>query len=131
MDTRARHPLVHFATGATLAAFALNLLLRGLLRLPGIPATLVAASAVAIGTSMLFARHYQRIAEPEERIKLVLLYAAIMGLLYAGLFGLMLLKDEPGPMGQLLFLLHYLCYPLALWLCLSPDWIARFVPNRH
>lgn len=130
MDAPARQPvLLHFALGATLAAFILNLLLRAVLRLPGVPATLVAASIAAMGTSLVFARCYRRIAGPAERNKLVLLYAGIMGLLYAGLFGLMLLKDEPGPMGQLLFLLHYLCYPLSLWICLGSKWLSTRVHN--
>ena len=123
--------LLHYAAGAALAAFFLNLLLRGLFRLPGMPATLMVAGLVALGTSLVFARHCQRLAEPGERFRLVLLYAGIMGSLYALLFALMLFRDEPGPMGQLLFLLHYLSYPLALWFCFSPAWLRRFLPDRH
>ncbi|WP_229732078.1 hypothetical protein [Pseudomonas sp. N040] len=119
--------MLHWALAASAAAFVLNLLLRGLLRVPGVTATLLAAGLVAIGVSLLFAWRYRRVPEPAERIRLLLFYTAIMLFLYAALFGLMLLKDEPGSMGQLLFLLHCLSYPLALGLCFTPRFIGRLV----
>ena len=123
--------LLHWALSACAAAFALNLLLRAGIRLPGPLATLLAATLVAMGVSLLFAYRYQRQPESTERRKLVVLYAAIMLFLYAALFGLMLLKDEPGPMGLLLFVLHYLCYPVALWICLDARWISRMMQHRR
>jgi drug/metabolite transporter (DMT)-like permease len=123
--------LLHWALSACAAAFALNLLLRAGIRLPGPLATLLAATLIAMGVSLLFAHRYRRPPEPSERRKLVVLYAGVMLLLYAILFGLMLLKDEPGPMGQLLFALHYLSYPLALWLCFNKPVISKLIGNTH
>ena len=49
-----------------------------------------------------------------------LLYGGMLGLLYLGLLGMMVLQDTPSPMGLFLFSLHYLCYPVLAWLALSP-----------
>lgn len=111
--------LHHYALLAVGAVILLNLLVRGLFKIGGIPATLLVAIAVALALRWLL----QRQAEPPARgarIALVLLYGGILGLLYLGLWGLMWLKDEPGHMGQLIFVLHYLSYPLILALALLP-----------
>ena len=62
-------------------------------------------------------------------VVLVIHDGLILGLLYLGLFGLMLLKDEPGHMGQLLFVLHALSYPTLLALCFTPKLIRHWLPQ--
>lgn len=113
-----RFPLYRYALGAAAAVFALNLLVRGLLKLGGYPATLLVAVVVALGLRWLFLRLEGHLPRHAEAWGLNLLYAGVLGLLYLGLWGLMWLKDEPGRMGQLIFVLHYLSYPAALALAL-------------
>lgn len=118
MNRARRFPLHHYALGAAAAVFVLNLLVRGLLKLGGYPATLLVAVAVALGLRWLFLRLEGHLPRHAEAWGLNLLYAATLGLLYLGLWGLMWLKDEPGLMGQLIFVLHYLTYPATLALSL-------------
>lgn len=113
-----RFPLYYYALGGAAAVFVLNLLVRALLKLGGYPATLLVAVLVALSLRWLFRRLEGHLPGHAETWGLNLLYAGVLGLLYLGLWGLMWLKDEPGHMGQLIFLLHYLTYPLALALCL-------------
>ncbi|MGL4315021.1 MAG: hypothetical protein ACRCTL_00170 [Pseudomonas sp.] len=111
--------LHHYALLAVAAVILLNLLVRGLLKIGGVPATLLVAIVVALALRWLLQRRAEPLARG-ARIALVLLYGGILGLLYLGLWGLMWLKDEPGHMGQLIFVLHYLSYPLSLALALLP-----------
>ena len=113
-----RFPLYYYALGGAVAVFVLNLLARVLLKLGGYPATLLVAVLVALGLRWLFRRLEGHLPGHAQAWGLNLLYAGVLGLLYLGLWGLMWLKDEPGHMGQLIFLLHYLTYPLTLALCL-------------
>lgn len=115
-----RFALQHYALGAILAVLPLNLLVRGLLKIGGVPATLLVAVLIALGLRWLFGHLEGRRPLPGEAWLLSLLYGAGLGLLYLGLWGLMWLKDEPGAMGQLLFVLHCLSYPLILALVLLP-----------
>ncbi|MEO4049086.1 hypothetical protein AAFN46_18615 [Pseudomonas sp. CAU 1711] len=110
--------LYHYALGAVAAAFLFNLLLRVPLKVGGLPATLAAAVLVALGLRGAFAAIERRPPEHGERWVLLGLYSLALGLLYLLIWLLMWLKDEPGTMGQLLFVLHYLCYPAALALAL-------------
>lgn len=121
--------LRYYAGGAVLAVVALNLLVRALFKLGGVSATLLVATLVALGISLIFARREKRLPTLTERWRLVGLYGLILGLLYLGLFGLMLLKDEPGHMGQLLFVLHALSYPTLLALCFTPRLIRHWLPQ--
>ena len=121
--------LRYYAGGAVLAVVALNLLVRALFKLGGVSATLLVATLVALGVSLIFARREKRLPTLTERWRLVGLYGLILGLLYLGLFGLMLLKDEPGHMGQLLFVLHALSYPTLLALCFTPKLIRHWLPQ--
>ena len=120
--------LRYYAGGAVLAVVALNLLVRALFKLGGVSATLLVATLVALGISLIFARREKRLPTLTERWRLVGLYGLILGLLYLGLFGLMMLKDEPGHMGQLLFVLHALSYPTLLALCFTPRLIRHWLP---
>ncbi|MBB6341466.1 hypothetical protein HNP49_001623 [Pseudomonas fluvialis] len=120
--------LRYYAGGAVVAVMALNLLVRALFKLGGVSATLLVATLVALGVSLIFARREKRLPTLAERWRLVGLYGLILGLLYLGLFGLMLLKDEPGHMGQLLFVLHALSYPTLLALCFTPKLIRHWLP---
>lgn len=120
--------LRYYAGGAVLAVMLLNLLVRALFKLGGVSATLLVATVVALGVSLIFARREKRLPTLAERWRLVGLYGLILGLLYLGLFGLMLLKDEPGHMGQLLFALHALSYPSLLALCFTPRLIRHWLP---
>ena|SRR5690606_1645585 len=110
--------LYHYVLGAVAAAFLVNLLLRVPLKIGGLPATLAAAALVALALRGAFARIEGRLPAAGERWALVALYTLALGLIYLLIWGLMWLKDEPGHMGQLLFVLHYLCYPGALALAL-------------
>lgn len=121
--------LRYYAGSAVLAVMALNLLVRALFKLGGVSATLLVATLVALGVSLVFARREKRLPTLTERWRLVGLYGLILGLLYLGLFGLMLLKDEPGHMGQLLFVLHALSYPTLLALCFTPKLIRHWLPQ--
>lgn len=116
MDRRLR--LHHYVLAAVAATFVLNLLLRVALKVGGLPATLAAAALVALGLRWAFVRLEGRQPVNAERWALLALYSLALGLLYLLIWLLMWLKDEPGQMGQLLFVLHYLCYPAALALAL-------------
>lgn len=129
MNGSAPLALRYYAGGAVLAVVALNLLVRALFKLGGVSATLLVATLVALGVSLIFARREKRLPTLTERWRLVGLYGLILGLLYLGLFGLMLLKDEPGRMGQLLFVLHALSYPTLLALCFTPRLIRHWLPQ--
>ena len=129
MSCSAPLALRYYAGGAVLAVMALNLLVRALFKLGGVSATLLVATLVALGVSLVFARREKRLPTLTERWRLVGLYGLILGLLYLGLFGLMLLKDEPGHMGQLLFVLHALSYPTLLALCFTPKLIRHWLPQ--
>lgn len=129
MNGSAPLALRYYAGGAVLAVMALNLLVRALFKLGGVSATLLVATLVALGVSLIFARREKRLPTLTERWRLVGLYGLILGLLYLGLFGLMLLKDEPGHMGQLLFVLHALSYPTLLALCFTPRLIRHWLPQ--
>lgn len=113
-----RLPLYQYVLCAVAAAFLFNLLLRTGLRIGGLPATLLAAALVALALRGGFAWIEGRPPVLAERWGLVALYTVALGLLYLLIWGLMWLKDEPGTMGQALFVLHYLCYPTALALVL-------------
>lgn len=114
----ARFALHYYVLGAVAAVFVCNLLLRVPLKIGGLPATLIAASLVAFGLHWCFTRQEGHPPAAGQRWALVALYGLALGLLYLLIWGLMWLKDEPGHMGQLLFVLHYLSYPLILALVL-------------
>lgn len=113
-----RLPLYQYVLGAVAAAFVLNLALRAGLKIGGLPATVLAAALVALALRAGFAWIEGRLPVLTERWGLVALYSVALGLLYLLIWGLMWLKDEPGTMGQALFVMHYLCYPLVLALVL-------------
>ena len=112
-------PMTSLALGGVVAVIVLNLLLRTFVKLGGPLTTLIIASAVAGGMALWFYLHQQRRPTPSERRHLLVVYGGILALLYLGLLAMMWLKDEPGPMGLLLFGLHYFCYPLMAWLLLA------------
>ncbi len=101
------------------AVVLLNLLLRTLVHLGGVLSTLLVASIVAFGMARWFAWQHQRPPTHRERLRLLCVYGGVLALLYLGLLGLMMFKDQPGPMGLLLFGLHYFCYPLLAGLVLA------------
>ncbi|MCY1269860.1 hypothetical protein D9M68_161560 [compost metagenome] len=110
----------HYAVAGILAAVLLNLLLRGFVKLGGVFASLCVAALVAAGLALWFRWRQRRAPSAGERWRLTGLYAAGLGVLYLGLLLMMYLQDTPSPMGVALFFLHYLLYPLSLWLALSP-----------
>ncbi|MBB2495631.1 hypothetical protein [Aquipseudomonas ullengensis] len=118
MPSIRRYALHRYALGAITAVLPLNLVARGLLKIGGVPATLLVAILIALGVRWLFIRLEGRRPQAIEAWVLVLLYGVGLGLLYLGLWALMWLKDEPGQMGQLIFVLHYLSYPVTLALAL-------------
>ena len=107
------------ALSGVAAVIVLNLLLRSPVHLGGVIPTLLTASAVGFGMARWFAWQQQRPPSSSERLRLLGVYGGVLALLYLGLLGLMVLKDEPGPMGLLLFGAHYFCYPLLAWLALA------------
>lgn len=112
-------PMTRLALGGVAAVIVLNLLLRTLVKLGGPLTTLLIASAVAGGMALWFHLQHQRSPTPSERHHLLFFYGGLLALLYLGLLGMMWLKDDPSPMGLLIFGLHYFCYPLMAWLALA------------
>lgn len=112
--------LRYYALGGVIAAAVLNLLLRTFVRLGGVFTTLLIAAAIAAALALLFHWRQRRAPSNAERWRFTALYGGLLGLLYLGLLGMMVLQDTPSPMGLLLFILHYLCYPVLAWLAFSP-----------
>lgn len=117
--TATRAPVTRLALGGVAAVILLNLLLRSLVHVGGVLTTLVIAATVAGGMALWFFGQHRRAATPSERRRLLGVYAGVLALLYLGLLALMTFKDQPSPMGLLIFGLHYFCYPLLAWLALA------------
>ncbi|KAB0551163.1 hypothetical protein F7R01_08160 [Pseudomonas argentinensis] len=111
--------MLRYALVGVVAAVVLNLLLRSFVKLGGVLATLVIAASIAALMALLFAWQQRRPPTRGERRRLVWLYGGMLALLYAGLLTLMTLQDEPSPMGVLIFIFHYLAYPLLAQLLFS------------
>jgi hypothetical protein len=109
-------PVSRLALGGVAAVIALNLLLRSFVHLGGVLTTLLIATAVAGGMALWFFAQHRRAATPSERRRLLGIYAGVLALLYIALLALMTFKDQPSPMGLVIFGLHYFCYPLLAWL---------------
>ncbi|VXB27992.1 hypothetical protein [Pseudomonas sp. 8O] len=112
--------LRYYAAVGIVTAIVLNLLLRTFVRLGGVFTTLLIAAAIAAGLALVFHWRQGRAPSSAERWRFILLYGGVLGLLYLGLLGMMVLQDTPSPMGLFLFSLHYLCYPVLAWLAFSP-----------
>jgi len=112
--------LRYYAAAGVIAAIVLNLLLRTFVRLGGVFTTLLIAAVIAAGLALVFHWRQGRAPSSAERWRFTLLYGGVLGLLYLGLLGMMVLQDTPSPMGLFLFSLHYLCYPVLAWLAFSP-----------
>lgn len=111
--------LGHYALGGILASILLNLLLRTFVKVGGLFASLLIAGLVAAGLALVFAWRTHRAPWPEERRGIVLRYGLGLGVLYLGLLGMMEQQYEHGPVGLLLFGLHYACYPALAWVALG------------
>ena len=57
----------YLALAGILAAFLLNVVARALLRVGGVPATLLVAALIAAARAFWFARRHNRLAETGER----------------------------------------------------------------
>ena len=110
--------VTRLALGGVLAVIVLNLLLRTFVKLGGLLTTVLIAALVASGMTLWFTWRNRRAPLQGERRRLVALYGGILALLYLGLLAMMAWKDDPSPMGLLIFGLHYFCYPLLAWLFL-------------
>ncbi|MDH4564270.1 hypothetical protein [Pseudomonas sp. BN411] len=117
---------MRYAVGGVALTIVLNLLLRSFAKVGGIFATLLIAAATAALLALAFRFIQHRAPEPGERWRIVLGYGGLLGLLYLGLLAMMTLQDTPSPMGVLLLLVHYLCYPVMAALLLSERVFARF-----
>ncbi|MCY1209825.1 hypothetical protein D9M68_407830 [compost metagenome] len=117
---------LRYAVGGVALAIVLNLLLRSFVKIGGIFATLLIAAATAALLALAFRFIQRRAPQSGERWRIVLGYGGLLGLLYLGLLAMMTLQDTPSPMGVLLFLVHYLCYPLMAAVLLSERVFARF-----
>nr|WP_288466134.1 ABZJ_00895 family protein [uncultured Pseudomonas sp.] len=111
--------MLRYALIGVAAAVVLNVLLRSFVKLGGVLATLVIAASIAAMMALVFAWQQRRPPTRGERRRLVWLYGGILALLYALLLTMMSLQDEPSPMGVLLFILHYLAYPLLAQMLFS------------
>ena len=116
---------LRYAVGGVALAVVLNLLLRSFVKLGGIFATLLIAAATAALLALAFNLIQRRAPQPGERWRIVFAYGGLLGLLYLGLLAMMTLQDTPSPMGVLLFLVHYLCYPALAAVLLSERMFAR------
>ena len=117
---------LRYAVGGVALAVVLNLLLRSFVKVGGIFATLLIAAATAALLALAFRLIQRRAPQPGERWRIVLAYGGLLGLMYLGLLAMMTLQDTPSPMGVLLFLVHYLCYPVLAALLLSERMFAKF-----
>ena len=117
--------VTRLALGGVLAVIVLNLLLRTFVKLGGLLTTVLIAALVASGMTLWFTWRNRRAPLQSERRRLVALYGGILALLYLGLLALMAWKDDPSPMGLLIFGLHYFCYPLMAWLFLAKGFGKR------
>lgn len=112
-------PIRRLGLSAVVAVIVLNVLLRTFSKFGGVLVTLIVASAVAAGMALWFYAQHRRALLLGERLRLLGVYGGVLGLLYLALLALMAFKDDPSPMGLLIFGLHYFCYPLLAWLALS------------
>ena len=117
--------VTRLALGGVLAVIVLNLLLRTFVKLGGLLTTVLIAALVAVGMTLWFSWRNRRAPLQGERRRLVALYGGILALLYLGLLAMMAWKDDPSPMGLLIFGLHYFCYPLMAWLFLAKGFGKR------
>lgn len=117
--------VTRLALGGMLAVIVLNLLLRSFVKLGGLLTTVLIAALVAAGMTLWFSWRNRRAPLQGERRRLLALYGGILALLYLGLLAMMAWKDDPSPMGLLIFGLHYFCYPLMAWLFLAKGFGTR------
>lgn len=117
--------VTRLALGGVLAVIVLNLLLRTFVKLGGLLTTVLIAALVAAGMTLWFSWRNRRAPLQGERRRLVALYGGILALLYLWLLAMMAWKDDPSPMGLLIFGLHYFCYPLMAWLFLAKGFGKR------
>lgn len=117
--------VTRLALGGVVAVIVLNLLLRTFVKLGGLLTTVLIAALVAAGMTLWFSWLNRRAPLQGERRRLVALYGGILALLYLGLLAMMAWKDDPSPMGLLIFGLHYFCYPLMAWLFLAKGFGKR------
>lgn len=117
--------VTRLALGSVVAVIVLNLLLRSFVKLGGLLTTVLIAALVAAGMTLWFSWRNRRAPLQGERRRLLALYGGILALLYLGLLAMMAWKDDPSPMGLLIFGLHYFCYPLMAWLFLAKGFGTR------
>ena len=119
----------YLALAGILAAFFLNGVARGLLRVGGVPATLLVAAVIAAAMAFWFARRQRRLADSGERWRLAALYGGGLAVLYALLVGMAAWKNTPSPAALLIYALNYLCSPLCVWWFFRPGVLQRFLPG--
>lgn len=117
--------LGHYALGGILASILLNLLLRTFVKVGGLFASLLVAGLVAAGLALVFAWRNRRAPLPAERRGIVLRYGLGLGVLYLGLLAMMEHEYPHGPVGLMLFGLHYACYPALAWVALKRKWFGE------
>lgn len=119
LSTPTHAPVSRLALSGVAAVIVLNVLLRTFSKLGGVLTTLIVAGTVAGGMALWFAAQHRRAPLPGERLRLLGVYGGLLGLLYLALLALMAVKDDPSPMGLVIFAVHYFCYPLLAWLALA------------
>jgi len=123
------YPIRYLALAGILAAFFLNVVARGLLRVGGVPATLLVAALIAALMALWFARRHKRLARTGERWRLTALYGGGLAVLYLILVAMAAWRNTPSPAALLIFALSYLCYPLSVWWFFRPGVLVRFLPK--
>ncbi|MCY1280727.1 hypothetical protein D9M68_475060 [compost metagenome] len=119
----------YYAFAGIAVAVLLNVLLRAVIKVGGLPANLLVAALIGAGMAFCFARIVRREASLGERWRLLAIYGGTLALCYLWLVGMAAWKNPPGPAALLLYLLNYLCYPLAAWWFFRPSVMARFLPR--
>lgn len=120
MRPHAASQLTPVALSGLAACVLLNLLLRTFLRLPGPLMTLLVALLCALVLRLAFRLTHPNPPTAAERRRLLLIYTAGLSLLYSGLLLMLEAQDPLTPIMLLIYLLHWLCYPLLAWWVLRP-----------
>lgn len=118
--------VMKFALGALAAVLALNIILRIVFKLEGVPVTIGIAIGVAGLVAGWFAKSINRAPTPQERSRFLWLYGGILALLFFALVFIASLKNTPNTAGLFILFLHYLPYPAFAQMFFSEKNFAKY-----